>query len=335
MRRDTQGFVVLLAGAALLKVSLTGAAVRYVQASLVPLLVVTGVVLVALAGYTLWQEYGPAITGLAPRPARPAGRPAPAVVPTSAPPHAVPPASAPPAPEPSPEDVHAGYALHEGHDTEEFQLVAEPSALTAVTVALPVLTPTSSVAPLRMWDGDSLANPIVPGDGAGAEGQVVGRVGWLLLVAVLAMLVLAPPALGAFQATRYGTVVAIGGPVDTMADADPVRLGLVEFAARAAVEQGRSLVDRRVVLTGFLIDGPSGEPYLARMVIGCCAADARPVKVGLIGNLPADLEPDTWLEVEGTYARHAVRDPVNGVLIPYLQVTSANTIPAPPHPYEP
>ena len=60
----------------------------------------------------------------------------------------------------------------------------------------------------------------------------------------------------------------------------------------------------------------------------------RPVKVGLTGDVPVDLEPDTWLEVEGHYVEHADRDPLNGGLIPYLQVIRANPIAAPANPYE-
>jgi uncharacterized repeat protein (TIGR03943 family) len=241
-----------------------------------------------------------------------------------------------------PDHVHAGYALHEGHTTEEFQLIpGAAAALTAATVAMPVLTPPApapaagpAAGPLRMWD-DTLTTPAVRADDVGVDGPPeAGRIAWLMLVPVLAALLVAPSALGAFQATRHGTIVATVVPSGALPAGDPVRLGLREYASRALLDRGASVAERRIVLTGFLIDGPNGEPYLARMVVGCCAADARPVKVGLTGDVPADLEPDTWLEVEGHYVEHADRDPLNGGLIPYLQVTKANPIAAPAHPYE-
>ena len=78
--------------------------------------------------------------------------------------------------------------------------------------------------------------------------------------------------------------------------------------------------------------GPSGTPYLARMVITCCAADARPVKVGLNGTIP-DLSADEWIEVDGTFSRRTDRDPVNDQAIPYITVTQLDQIPPPDSQY--
>ena len=77
-----------------------------------------------------------------------------------------------------------------------------------------------------------------------------------------------------------------------------------------------------------------GAANLARMVITCCAADARPVKVGLAGDLPGDPAPDSWLQVTGTYTAQTDTDPVNGEPIPYLTVTAAQPIAVPKLPYE-
>jgi putative membrane protein len=80
--------------------------------------------------------------------------------------------------------------------------------------------------------------------------------------------------------------------------------------------------------------GADGSPYLARMVLSCCAADARPVKVGLTGDVPADLTADSWLEVVGTYTDKTTTDQVNDGVIPYIEVAQAKPIPAPHNQYE-
>jgi uncharacterized membrane protein YcgQ (UPF0703/DUF1980 family) len=70
------------------------------------------------------------------------------------------------------------------------------------------------------------------------------------------------------------------------------------------------------------------------MIVSCCAADARPVKVGLAGNVPAGLRDNEWIEVVGTYSDRVDHDPVNDEIIPYFQVDSAHDIPAPDRQYE-
>jgi|SRR5688500_7167227 putative membrane protein len=115
---------------------------------------------------------------------------------------------------------------------------------------------------------------------------------------------------------------------------DPVQLSLVDYAGRAAYEQGRSLGDRRVTVTGFLAFDDSGEPYLTRMILNCCAADAQPVKIGLSGQIPPVLQPDSWLEVTGTYTGKQTADPINGGPIPFIDVSQARPVSAPVDEYE-
>ncbi len=115
---------------------------------------------------------------------------------------------------------------------------------------------------------------------------------------------------------------------------DPVPLSVVEYASRAAYDHGRSLHGRPVRVTGFLALDRSGAPYLVRMALNCCAADAQPVKVALTGDLPPVLRPDAWLEVTGTYTPRLTRDPVNDGPIPYLKVTSTRPVQAPRDPYD-
>ncbi|MFF7385474.1 TIGR03943 family putative permease subunit [Streptomyces griseoluteus] len=158
------------------------------------------------------------------------------------------------------------------------------------------------------------------------------RVAWLLVLPVLALILIAPPALGSYSAVRTGTALQPPYGLDPLPSSDPVRLSVVDYASRAAYTH--SLRGRTVRVTGFLALDAHGSPYLVRMALNCCAADAQPVKIGLTGQLPPVLRPDAWLEVTGVYASRVTRDPVNNGLIPYLRVTSARPVSAPADPYD-
>jgi uncharacterized repeat protein (TIGR03943 family) len=80
--------------------------------------------------------------------------------------------------------------------------------------------------------------------------------------------------------------------------------------------------------------GDDGVPYLARMTLSCCAADARPVKIGMEGAVPSGLAADSWLEVVGRYTEKRSTDDVNGGVIPYLDVEQARRIDPPANQYD-
>jgi uncharacterized repeat protein (TIGR03943 family) len=162
------------------------------------------------------------------------------------------------------------------------------------------------------------------------------KVAWLLVVPALALLLFAPPAIGAFQANRNGTALSARADSDfpPLPPGDPVTLSLLDYAGRAVFDHGHSLASRTVQLTGFVIPGAGGHLYLARMVVGCCAADARPVKVGLAGDVPAGLKQEQWVQVTGTWLDQADHDAVNNELIPYVAVSSLEEIAAPDNQYE-
>jgi uncharacterized repeat protein (TIGR03943 family) len=160
------------------------------------------------------------------------------------------------------------------------------------------------------------------------------RVSWLLVLPLFALILVAPPALGSYSALRTGTALQqpYGYP-DLPADG-ALRLSLVDYAGRAVYDQGRTLKGRQIKVAGFVALDKSGTPYLVRMALSCCAADAQPVKVGLTGRIPPVLQPDTWLEVTGTYTARRTKDPVNNGPIPFLQVSSAAPVRAPQDPYD-
>jgi uncharacterized repeat protein (TIGR03943 family) len=169
-------------------------------------------------------------------------------------------------------------------------------------------------------------------DRAGPPAHEHGHTPWLLLAPVLVIALVAPPALGADAVSRAGA----GNPVVQDADVfDPLppgapQLPVAEFVQRAVWDTGGSLHGREVVLTGFVVRrGAATE--LARMTIACCAADARPHRVRLVGDV-ADPAPDTWLQVRGVLQEGSATSVTGHV--PALTVAEATVVPAPPDPYE-
>ncbi|SED03549.1 TIGR03943 family protein [Amycolatopsis tolypomycina] len=160
------------------------------------------------------------------------------------------------------------------------------------------------------------------------------RVSWLLVLPVFALILAAPPALGSYSAMRTGTAVTSPRIVAPLPAGNPVSLTVIDYADRAVYDHGRSLAGRTVTLTGFVAFDHAGVPYLVRMLLNCCAADAQPVKVGLTGRVPPVLQPDSWFEITGAYSAQAVQDPVNGGTIPFVEVGSARPVAAPADPYE-
>lgn len=160
------------------------------------------------------------------------------------------------------------------------------------------------------------------------------RIAWLLVLPLLALILVAPPALGSYSAMRTGTALQPPFGYATLPAADPLPLSLVDYAGRAAYDHGHSLGDRRIKVTGFVALGHDGTPYLVRMALNCCAADAQPVKIGLTGQIPPVLQPDSWLEVTGTYTSKQTKDPVNKGVIPFIEVSEARPVTAPRDPYD-
>jgi uncharacterized repeat protein (TIGR03943 family) len=164
-------------------------------------------------------------------------------------------------------------------------------------------------------------------DGAHEEG--VG-VGWLLLAPIAALLLVAPPTLGSFGVDRGATVdVRKGAPV--FAPLPPrsgaVDMSLLEYGQRSFDHGGGSFRGASVRLTGFVAGGEGGGFRLARYEIACCAADATPVVVTVVGSGGQTPDRDEWVTVTGTF-----RKPAGD--LPVLRATSIVQVPAPEDPYE-
>ncbi|GAA2355204.1 TIGR03943 family protein [Dactylosporangium salmoneum] len=160
------------------------------------------------------------------------------------------------------------------------------------------------------------------------------KVAWLLLAPVLGLLLFAPPALGSYAAGRSGSAVTARSEYAPLPAGDPLALPMLDYASRAVFDRGASLGERRIQLTGFAMRGPQDSWLLARMMVSCCAADARPVKVALGGDLPDGLADQQWLQVVGKYSSRELQDQVNGEAIPYIEVSEVTLIPVPQEQYE-
>ncbi|GGK41298.1 membrane protein [Pilimelia terevasa] len=173
-------------------------------------------------------------------------------------------------------------------------------------------------------------------DGHGQRVHKEPRVGWMLLLPVLGLLLVSPPALGAYAAGQAGSALSTQQQSDfpALPPGDPIALNVSDYAARAVFDKGVSLQGRTVELTGFLAANPEGGQYLARMVLSCCAADGRPIKVGLAGDAPTGQADDRWVKITGVYNDRIGADPVNKSQIPYLQVTAWAPTEQPRNPYE-
>ena len=192
-----------------------------------------------------------------------------------------------------------------------------------------------AAAVMTLWH-DLRAPRAEPDDDGHGHAHHEPRVGWLLILPVLGLLLVAPPALGSYAAGQAGTVLAAQTESDypALPAGDPVPVTLLDYASRAVFDDGRSLTGRTLRLTGFVTPGPDGQPMLARMVLSCCAADGRPIKVALSGDTPISVPADTWVEIDGRYTDRRGTDEINQAAVPYLEVTSWREIAPPKQQYE-
>jgi uncharacterized repeat protein (TIGR03943 family) len=187
---------------------------------------------------------------------------------------------------------------------------------------------------------DILANRSGPPHGddhGGHDHQHGGRWVWLLMLPVLAIFLVAPPALGADSVLRSGgrtapSVVQQGSAAfPPLPRGGVVPVSMSEFITRSVWDSSHSLNGRTVALTGFVVH-QNGVDYVARLVITCCAADATPMKVALTGRQADALPDDQWVTAEGTVVPGSAT--VANEYTPTLTVTTLATTAAPADPYE-
>lgn len=280
MRRETQNILLVLLGGALLKIALNGTYLNYVKPALQPWLILSGAVMLLLAGVAIVTDIRKAR-----RQVDPAVDPVPASVPSS------------------------------------------------VSVAVPV----PATASMAAADPDA---SVADHDHRHGHGHFHGaaRSAWMLLMPVLAIFLIAPPALGADSVNRAGgrTVASEQRQDQVIKTKFPplpagavVPMRMADVATRAAWDATNSLNGRTLELTGFVVHDAAGV-YVARLVITCCAADAMPVKARLVG--AEGLADDEWITVTGRVRPDSAVQADN--YVPVFDVTTVKKIATPSDPYE-
>jgi uncharacterized repeat protein (TIGR03943 family) len=162
-------------------------------------------------------------------------------------------------------------------------------------------------------------------------------VAWLLCLPAAAIFLIAPPALGSFTVARDTAQVGqplpppTGGYRPLPAGGGPTPMTLSEFINRAAAARSgdpAALRNRPVALVGFVAPRRSGGWYLARLRLNCCAADAAPLRVAVLGR-PRPPE-GAWVQVVGTWSPPGQRSGIYE-----LRAQSTQRIETPKLAYEP
>jgi uncharacterized repeat protein (TIGR03943 family) len=175
------------------------------------------------------------------------------------------------------------------------------------------------------------------GHGGHHHGGRGPRVAWLLCLPVLAVFLIAPPALGSFTASRASArpqppPAPSGEGFSALSGPDPVRMTISEYAGRSSqYDFGGSadvLQGHTVSLIGFAMPGPWGGWTLTRLRIACCAADAVPMQA-VVKGVPMP-KKGSWVRVTGVWTPPRKR----GGNITQITAQSVQPIDKPREPYE-
>lgn len=208
------------------------------------------------------------------------------------------------------------------------------------------VSPVEPEADLAIWDehhSDADAHHEGGDDHSGHGHSHAGgpRVAWLLTLPLLALLLIAPPPLGAFAASRQAD--AISKPLDAQFGPLPepvdgaVEVTLSEYSYRALYDTQQSLEGKTVRLTGFITAAEQGDEAsfrLTRFIVSCCAADGQAINVAV----KSDESPppvETWVELEGRWAPRPDHEVGKLTLKPpILKMSSMRQVAQPAQPYE-
>ncbi|WP_031159588.1 TIGR03943 family putative permease subunit [Streptomyces durhamensis] len=147
--------------------------------------------------------------------------------------------------------------------------------------------------------GADLRNQDDGHDGHGHDHSGLPRVAWLLLLPALSLLFHAPPALGAYTASRQpAKPVARQSDFGPLPAVSPLPMTLSDFTSRVQQDRERAISGRTVLMTGIVTPREGGWD-LTRIIISCCAADAQSVKVRVYGGTVPSA--DSWVTVTGTW----------------------------------
>ena len=180
------------------------------------------------------------------------------------------------------------------------------------------------------------------GDDAGHGHSHAGgpRVAWLLTLPLLALLLIAPPPLGAFAAGRQAdapTSAAATFPALPGEKNGAVELTVSDYVYRALYDKQKSLDGKRVRLSGFVTAAKAQDDAafrLTRFQLSCCAADGQAINIAVKTDEAAP-PVEQWLQIEGTWVpREGHKVGQLTMLPPLLEASSITPIEAPKQPYE-
>jgi putative membrane protein len=173
-------------------------------------------------------------------------------------------------------------------------------------------------------------------DHAGGHSHRGGMV-WFLLVPILLLIFVTPPALRPSAAAPSVTAVSndvLNRAFPPLPPGNAPEVALPEVVVRVAHDTTGSLTNRVITVTGFVLNEAQGVD-LGRIVIICCAADAQLARIHLRGpaaTQAAGLADNTWLRVEGE-VKPEPRQP-HSMVIPTFEATAVTRIDAPANPYD-
>jgi uncharacterized repeat protein (TIGR03943 family) len=163
-----------------------------------------------------------------------------------------------------------------------------------------------------------------------------GSIAWLLLVPIVVLIFITPPALRPGAAAAKVTAVStevLRRPFPALPEGRAPEVSVPDVMIRAAQDTAGTLNDRLITVIGFTLPEADGVD-LGRVVIICCAADAQLARIHLRGPTAAALgkyPEQTWLKVEGTVIPGKTDG--DSMSTPTLQVVSAARIEAPANTY--
>jgi uncharacterized repeat protein (TIGR03943 family) len=226
--------------------------------------------------------------------------------------------------------------------TDEYLNYVKPGLRYLLAAAAVVVIVLGSTGLWTVWGKPRAADAGEADHGEGPEGHGHGhrgpRVAWLLGLPVLAIFLVAPPALGSFTAARAAprsapAVPPPSGGYPALPAGDPVTLSIGEFIGRSFEAQGgfgNTLNGHRIALTGFAMPSKEGGWYLTRLQIACCAADAMPMQIIVRGI--AQPPRETWVQITGTWVPRPPK--AGGTGIQAIQASGIRPIKKPVRAYE-
>lgn len=205
------------------------------------------------------------------------------------------------------------------------------------------VAPVEPEAELPIWDehhSDSDAHHSEDPSDHGHSHAGGPRVAWLLTLPLLALLLIAPPPLGAFAAGRQAdapTSAATTFPPLPGEKNGAVELTVSDYVYRALYDKSQSLEGKRVRLTGFVTAAKTQDEAafrLTRFQLSCCAADGQAINIAVRSD--ETVPPiEQWLQIEGTWVPRPGHKVGQVTLVPpLLAAESIQTVPEPKEPYE-